>query len=465
MELPKPRFVPPLDESFRPAVLAQTTFERAAAAAGGQVLALAVERTEGHVSRFETVVLPPGHPDFADNLWFVERLAKFLLWQRGGWRLHVGGPPAIGAHLAAHYRPDGPRAFDADLMGRQVYGRPFEVVVSDLGAVPPASETTQALGRHLDGCRIGFDLGASDRKSSAVIDGAAVFSVEVPWDPRRFSNPQAHFDGINDSLKRAAEHLPRVDAIGGSAAGIYVDNQVRVGSLYRGVAPADFEARVKDLFLQLKAAWGGVPFEVVNDGEVTALAGSMSLGVNGILGVALGSSEAGGYVTPAGTITDWLNELAFCPVDYSPTAPVDEWSGDAGCGVQYFSQQAVGRLIPVAGLPIDPELALPEQLLAVQAAMAAGDRRAAAIYETLGIYLGYGLAHYATFYELQHVLVLGRVTSGPGGEILVERAQAVLAAEFPELAQRLAVGLPDEQSRRVGQAIAAASLPRIDGGP
>ena len=93
-----------------------------------------------------------------------------------------------------------------------------------------------------------------------------------------------------------------------------------------------------------------MPFEVVNDGEVTALAGSMSLGENAILGIAFGTSTAAGYVTPDGNITSWLNELAFVPVDYSPDAPVDEWSGDYGVGSQYFSQQCVGRLMPAAGI-------------------------------------------------------------------------------------------------------------------
>ena len=139
-----------------------------------------------------------------------------------------------------------------------------------------------------------------------------------------------------DSLRKAAAHLPRVDAIGGSAAGVYVNNRVKAGSLFRGV-PADvFDARVKDLFLEVRRAWNDVPFEVVNDGEVTALAGSMSLGAHAILGIALGTSSAGGYVTREGNITTWLNELAFVPVDYSPDAPVDESSGDYGVGSQVF---------------------------------------------------------------------------------------------------------------------------------
>jgi predicted NBD/HSP70 family sugar kinase len=263
------------------------------------------------------------------------------------------------------------------------------------------------------------------------------------------------------SLQRAARNLPRVDAIGGSAAGVYVNNRVRVASLFRGVPPDLFQRRVRNLFVELKQAWGGIPFEVVNDGEVTALAGAMALGKNGVLGIALGSSQAGGFVTPEGNITSWLNELAFAPIDYNPAAPVDEWSGDRGCGVQYFSQQCVGRLLPAAGIPAPDGLSLPEKLKLVQQLMEAGDIRARQIYETIGVYLGYAVAHYADFYDCRHVLVLGRVTSGPGGEIIVRQAQQVLRTEFPELSGNTTLHVPDEKEKRHGQAIAAASLPAV----
>jgi predicted NBD/HSP70 family sugar kinase len=262
-----------------------------------------------------------------------------------------------------------------------------------------------------------------------------------------------------DSLTRAAAHLPRVDAIGGSAAGVYVANEVKVASLFRGVPPDLFRSRAKGLFLELKRAWGGIPFEIVNDGEVTALAGSMALNDNAVLGIAMGSSEAAGYVTPDGTITSWLNELAFAPIDYQPDGPVDEWSGDAGCGVQYFSQQAVGRLARAARLDFPADLPLPEQLKRVQALMQQSDPRAAAIYRTIGVYLGYGAAHYASFYTVRHILVLGRVTTGSGCDLMLEEARRVLTTEFPALAARLTFHVPDEQTKRHGQAIAAASLP------
>jgi predicted NBD/HSP70 family sugar kinase len=262
-----------------------------------------------------------------------------------------------------------------------------------------------------------------------------------------------------DSLNQAAAHLPRVDAIGGSSAGVYVDNLVKVASLFRGIPEDLFNRRIKPLFLELRKVWNEIPFDVVNDGEVTALAGAMSLQDNAVLGIAMGSSLAAGYCTPEGTITSWLNELAFAPVDYNPSAAEDEWSGDRGCGVQYFSQQAVGRLIPAAGIEINAMLPLPEKLVEVQNFMAKGDERAAKIYETIGVCLGYTLPHYAEFYDIRHVLVLGRVTTGTGGNVILERARTVLRNEFPELASALKLHTPDEKEKRHGQAMAAASLP------
>jgi predicted NBD/HSP70 family sugar kinase len=234
-----------------------------------------------------------------------------------------------------------------------------------------------------------------------------------------------------------------------------------VASLFRAVPKHLFESKIACLFADLQKAWGGIPFVVVNDGEVTALAGAMCLRDHAVLGIALGSSEAGGYVTETGEITTWLNELAFAPVDYDPGAPSDEWSGDRGVGAQYFSQQAVFRLLPAAGIELPAELGAPERLKAVQGRLQAGDERARRIFETIGTYVGYGVAHYADFYTLRHVLVLGRVTSGEGGTILLDRAREVLNAEFPDLAARVALHLPDESSRRIGQAVAAASLPEL----
>jgi len=258
-------------------------------------------------------------------------------------------------------------------------------------------------------------------------------------------------------LHRAAAHLPRVDAIGGSSAGIIVDNEIRVASLLRAIPKNDFPKSAK-LFKRIQKEWN-VPLVMMNDGDVTALAGALSLRKKGMLGIAMGSSEAAGFMDKKGRILGWLNELAFAPVDYNPAAATDEWSADHGVGALYFSQQAVNKLLPAAGIQLPENMGLPERLKAIQALMAKGDPRAAKIYETIGIYLGYALAHYADFYDFNDVLILGRVTTGKGGDIVLDKAREVMRAEFPELAAKIALHVPDEKSRRVGQAVAAASLP------
>ena len=325
--------------------------------------------------------------------------------------------------------------------------------------VPAEREAASSKGSHLDGCRIGFDLGASDYKVAAVKDGVVVYSNEFPWDPKNQADPGYHFTKLNEGIAQAARYLPRVDAIGGSTAGVVVDNQICVASLFRSV-PVERFGEAKNIFRRLQQQWG-VPVEVANDGDVTALAGALSLGVKGVLGIAMGSSQAAGYLDPRGRMTGWLNELAFAPVDYNPQAATDEWSGDRGVGALYFSQQAVHRLLPAAGIELPNEMGLPERLLEVQALMTKGDQRAAAIYETIGVYLGYAIAQYAEFYDFEHLLILGRVMTGTGGTLLVAKAGEVLRQEFPGLAERVRLHVPDEKSRRVGQAVAAASLPAI----
>jgi predicted NBD/HSP70 family sugar kinase len=316
-----------------------------------------------------------------------------------------------------------------------------------------------AAGGHLKGCRIGFDLGASDYKVSAVIDGEAVFTEETPWDPKNQTNPEYHYHHLSAALHRAAAHLPRVDAIGGSSAGIIVDNEIRVASLLRSIPKKHFPAAAS-VFKRIAAEWK-VPLVVMNDGDVTALAGALSLGRKGMLGLAMGSSEAAGFMDKRGRILGWLNELAFAPVDYNPKAPADEWSGDHGVGALYFSQQAVNKLLPAARIDLPKSMGLPERLVEVQKLMAAGDERAVRIYETIGVYLGYTIPHYLDFYDYGDMLILGRVTTGKGGDIVLDKAREVLRREFPDLAGRITMNVPDEKSRRVGQAVAAASLPKL----
>ncbi len=448
----------PLDPGFRPAVLANRAFRAAVAASGSSVpLVFGLERGDGSVSRFETTAFGGGN-EAANNL-YAERILKFLLWQRGACKVHVDGPASVVGHLQDSYRPGGARDFDFHFMGRDVYEREFSIVQCPRGGVPGEKEETKPLGRHLDGCRIGFDLGASDRKVSAVIDGEAVYSEEVVWEPVKQNDPAYHYREVMAAIQSAASKMPRVDAIGGSSAGVYVNNRAMIASLFRAI-PRDRFHEVREMFLRIGREMN-VPLVVVNDGEVTALAGSMSLEDNGVLGIALGSSEAGGYVTMDGNITGWLNELAFCPVDYNPEGPLEEWSGDRGVGAKYFSQQCVFRLAPLAGIELPQNCTDAERLKSVQEKLEAGHAGARQIWETMGVYLGYALAHYADFYEMKHALILGRCTSGSGGDLILDGAKEVLRREFPEIAAAVNIQLPDEKSRRVGQSIAAASLPVI----
>jgi predicted NBD/HSP70 family sugar kinase len=457
-----PKFRPILDPEFLPAVLWNRAYQaKVRASSHAQNLAIALERGDASVSVYRTLTLPHEGANIPLNQRYAERLLKFLLWQKGGHRVTIAGDPHIAEYLRGIYSPNGARAFDWKFIGESVHGWPLTIETAGFENTPEEKETATPLGRHLEGCRIGFDLGASDRKCAAVVDGEVIFSEEVAWDPSVQADPQYHFDGIHDSLQRAAAKLPRVDAIGGSSAGVYVNNEIRVASLFRAVPQHLFDTRVRRLFFELKDVWGGIPFQVVNDGEVTALAGSMALNDNAVLGIAMGSSLAAGYVTPQGNITTWLNELAFTPVDYRENAPVDEWSGDPGVGAQYFSQQAVGRLLAPAGLHLASDMPLPRKLIEVQNIMAAGDPRARKIYETIGVYLGYNIAHYADFYEIRNLLVLGRVLSGAGGDLILRTAGQVLKAEFPELAEQIRFHIPGEKEKRHGQAVAAASLPSI----
>lgn len=452
----RPLIQPPLDAAVSHAVL----WNRAYRELGATVpLAIALERPDGTVSRFDYSTLPHSASNAELTLRYVERLLKFLLWSRGASRVIIGGAPEVIASLQAIYAAGGSRAFDAEFSAK-IYGA-FSIEARPLEAVPQSRESAVPLGRNLDGCRIGFDLGGSDRKCAAVLDGRVVFSEEITWDPYFQSDPQYHYDGIADTLKRAAAHLPRVDAIGGSAAGVYVNNEVRAASLFRGVSPADFEKRIRRIFFDLQRDWQGIPFEVANDGEVTALAASMSFGENRVLGVSMGTSVASGYVTENGSITSWLNELAFAPVDYRADGPVDEWSGDRGCAVQFFCQQGVARLAPLAGLSFPKDMKFAEQLVEVQKLMAAGDPRARMIYESVGVCFGYAIAHYAEFYDIGTLLILGRVTSGEGGNLILAKAGEVLRVEFPALAERIKLRTPDEKDKRHGQAVAAASLPKL----
>ena len=446
--------MPELDPGFIPLGKFFTAFLKDAK----EPLDIAVERSGGEVAVYRTKIHGTDEMAQAD-VYYVDRLIKMLLWMKGGFKVYLSGSKAVYEAIKDAYRVGGSRAFDADFMSN-VYEKPFEVVYCD--HVPEEKSHPQAVGRHLDGCRIGFDAGGSDRKVSAVVNGEPVFSEEVVWFPKTTADPDYHYQGIVSALKSAAEHMPRVDAVGVSSAGIYIENRTMVASLFLKVSKEDFDAKVKDIYIRaIRDTFGDVPYVVANDGDVSALAGAMSLEENNILGIAMGTSEAVGYVDANGNITGWLNELAFAPVDVSPSAMEDEWSGDIGCGVKYFSQDSVIKLAPAAGINLSESLSPAEKLKEVQKLMDAPNSPAEAIYRSIGVYLGHSLALYYHFYGFKHVLLLGRVMSGRGGDIILDVCKQVLAEEYPDIAGKIFPNLPDEKARRVGQSVAAASLPEL----
>ena len=451
------KHIPQLDQDFMPIL----KFNRAYLAGAKKPVSIAVERSRGQVAVKHTFI--HGTPEMAEaDRYYMDRLVKTILWMQGGFKIYVAGDEGIYQYLKETYCAGGARAVDADFMAG-VYEQPFEVVLCD--KVPEEKSAPEAMGRHLDGCRIGFDAGGSDRKVSAVVDGETVYSEEVVWFPKINENPDYHYDGIVAALKSAAEHMPRVDAVGVSSAGVYIDNRTMVASLFLKVPKDDFEKKVKDIYIRaIRDTFGDVPFAVVNDGDVSALAGAMCMDDNSVLGIAMGTSEAVGY----------------------PEAMEDEWSGDIGCGVKYFSQDGVIKLAPRAGIALAESLSPAEKLKEVQKLMEQDNPHAAAVYESIGVYLGHTLAFYydlyqckhvvyesigvylghtlAFYYDLyqcKHVLLLGRVMSGKGGDIILDTCKKVLADEYPELNGKILPELPDEKFRRVGQSMAAASLPAL----
>ena len=445
--------LPELDRGFIPL----HKFNKAFLAGAKKPVGIALERAGGEMASVHTFIYGTEEMREADR-YYVRRLVKTLLWMKGGFRVYVTDGEMY-AYLKECFSENGCQAFDWDYF-TNVFENTFEVVLVD--EIPEAKDNPQPAGGHLDGCRIGFDAGGSDRKVSAVIDGETVYSEEVVWFPKTNSDPDYHYNGIVAALKSAAEHMPRVDAVGVSSAGVYINNRTMNASLFLKVPKEQFDAKVKDIYIRaITDTFGDVPYNVFNDGDVTALAGAMSLEDTNILGIAMGTSEAGGYVDEKGYITGWLNELAFIPVDANPDAMQDEWSLDIGCGVKYFSQDGVIKLSPAAGIELDGALSPAEKLKVVQKLMESGDERAAAVYRSIGVYLAHTLALYYDLYSFRHVLLLGRVMSGKGGDLVIAECERVLKDEYSELSEKIHLALPDEKFRRVGQSAAAASLPEI----
>ena len=448
------KHAPKLDPTFIPFGVWRAAYLKDAK----QPIAIAVERDRGRVSVHKTFI--HGTPEMVEaDYRYVERYVKFLLWSIGGFRVSICGCSELAKKLQQAYQPGGERAFDYTFVN-QLYEENLEILDLPLEACPAPNESAEPMGGNMDGCRIGFDAGGSDRKVSAVIDGVCVYSEEVIWFPKLNEDPDYHFGHIVEAFKTAASKMPRVDAIGVSSAGDFIGNEPRVASLFIKVPRENWD-KVKTIYDRAAAEIDpNVPILVANDGDVSALAGAMGLGKGNLMGIAMGTSEAVGYVDKDKNVLGWINELAFAPVDLQAGAMQDEWSTDYGVGCKYFSQDAVIKLAPAAGIAIPQELSLAEKLKFVQGLMAQDDPRAIAIFETIGAYLAYTVVLYSLFYDIEHMMLMGRVMSGKGGDTILRVCNEILAEEYPDLSKKCEVMLPDENTRRVGQSVAAASLPK-----
>ena len=453
--------LPVLDEGFIPLGLFFEHYTKNAQ----KPLCVAVERSGGQIGTYETKIY--GTPEMQQaDAYYVDRLVKFLLWSWGGFKVFICGDDTVAKVIQDAYSTTGTRAFDKQFMER-IYEHEFIVESLPYEQKPQAVNHPESVGRHTNGARIGFDAGGSDRKVSAVINGEPIYSEEVVWFPKMISNSDYHYQGILAAMHTAAAKIlekgEKVSGIGVSSAGVFIDNKCMAASLFLKVNEEEFKQKVKDIYTRAAQEVGRtlgyeIPVVVANDGDVSALAGAMGLGQNGIMGIAMGTSEAVGYVDLDGNICGWLNELAFAPVDAQADAMEDEWSGDIGCGVKYFSQDSVIKLAPRAGITLTGASPA-EKLKEVQALMAQNDERAVKVYESIGVYLGHTMALYALFYDIRHVQMMGRVMSGKGGDIILEVANRVMQEEYPHLNFRPEA--PDENTRRVGQSAAAASLPEV----
>ncbi len=439
-----------LDKNYYPMYLYQKDFVASAQKEGAKPFILAIERGEGQVERLETLLYADGHSD--ENLAYAKKMVKTMLWAYGGYKFYLYGGDDVIDGLREAYSVSGERAFDFNFM-RDVYLRPLEFVAVYEKDLPKASCPASPSSANAKGRRIGFDAGGSDRKVTACKDGKVVYEKETIWFPKLNSDSSYHLNGILDSIDNALAALDgQVDAIGVSTAGIVVDNEVRVSSLFRKVPKAEFDECVRPIYKNLASKYN-CPVKVANDGDVAALAGAFTEGGE-ILGIAMGTSLAAGYVDSQMRIRGCLNELAFVPVDANAQSAIDEWSGDCGVGVMYHSQDAVIKLAPEAGIVLEESLSPAEKLKVVQALANDGDARAIELYERMGDYFGYTLLWFGTLYSMKKAIFLGRVASGKGGEILLARAREIISNEGGQIE----IVLPDEMSRRLGQSFTAAGL-------
>merc|ERR1719446_702797 len=425
-------------------------------------------------------VFTDDHEDVEASIYLAGILIQEMMWQRSASSLMLAGPPKICEALKAAFSMGGMYEFEV-LSMPNVCGTPeakFEVKIVKAEELPPHEDQPQVCGKDANGCRLAFDLGKSDIKTVSVKDGEVVYSKETEWDVTN-PDPDYHYKAIVDALNIAKAELPKVDAVGGSATGtVSGDNEATWCDIFPNVPPDVYKAKVVDIFKRMaKEVAGDVPLKVINDGEVTALAAVQKIGKGKVMGISMGSSEGGGYANADGNLMGWINELCYIRLDLNPKAPTDPWTKGAHTGVShmYLGQRGATKLAPLAGVDVPENQRYPhpemctikhenhaQALKKIQAAMAdpAKEPQTRLLYETVGVYLGYGLAQYCEFYKIDHVMILGRVSKGKGGDLMLSVAKRVLETEFPEYAG-IQFHTADDHFKAVGQCIAAAALPEI----
>merc|ERR1719394_930562 len=481
--LVKPKVPAPLDPGFRPLVLAKKKYLEETKECTDK-LEWALIRSDG-CGRYSLPVFEEKSKDARASVFLAGVLIQEMLWQRSASELKLFGPAKICKALKAAYSVGGAYEFEVKSMPN-VCGtpdKPFVVTIVDSASdLPAAKDTPEIVGTDANGCRLAFDLGKSDIKTVAVEDNEVLYSKETEWDVTN-PDPQYHYDAIMDALKLAKAALPKVEAIGGSATGtVSGDNEATWCDIFPNVPPAVYKAKVVDIFKRLaKEIAGDVPLKVINDGEVTALAAVTKIGAGNVMGISMGSSEGAGYANAEGNLMGWINELCYVRLDLNPNAPTDPWTKGAHTGMShlYLGQRGVTKLAAKGGVDLPENYVFPHPdmctikhedhaqcLKLVQKAMTLPEKepKVRQIYETVGVYLGYALAQYSEFYPIDHVMILGRVSKGAGGDLMLDTAKKVLETEFPEYAH-IQFHTADDQFKAVGQCIAAAALPSIGSEP
>jgi len=477
----KPKVEAPLDPGFAPVVLAKRAYKEAAKDCA-DTLEIALPRADG-CARYSLKVFPDGSPEAEASVAIACVMIQELIWQRSAASLQLVGPAGICDQIKAAFAVGGAFEFEATSMPRVngTPGKPFEVTIG--GDLPEAKDTPQVCGKEANGNRLAFDLGKSDIKTVAVKDGEVLDSAETEWDVTN-PDPQYHYDAITAAMRKTIENAKAkgfgdIQAVGGSATGtVSGDNEATWCDIFPNVPQDVYAEKVVDIFKRIaKDVAGDVPLKVINDGEVTALAAVQKTGSGNVMGISMGSSEGAGYANGDGNLMGWINELCYVKLDMNPEAPTDPWTKGAHRGMShmYLGQRGATKLAAKAGVKVPDNYVYPHAdmctikhedhaqcLKLIQKAMADPEQEPEVrkLYETVGVYLGYGLAQYTEFYKIDNVMILGRVSKGSGGDLMLATAKKVLETEFPEIPP-ITFHTADDHFKAVGQCIAAAALPTI----